>query len=305
MDVMEQTQQVIDMLESDIFQADFGRAARVTGIPLGVYQRIFSYICGISMTEYVRRRKLTESARMILEEKVNVTEAALCCGYENTASYTRAFKEQFLVPPVQLTIESYKEKAFFPLFFTDKDTYYVMKGRRIMAELVKIDYEKTEDLLLIGISNKEHGVSGNKELWDIFWSQHYDDKLTALMDYQVGMEDCMGLGYSADFTSEEGLGDTYIVGKFFQLGTPVPEGMTGRIIKGRTIAKAQIGAANFEDILNNAYLLMSDMVLKNGYELDYEDFYWIEFYTVSRFCTPMETGSKQIICDWIMPCIKK
>ncbi|MDF2870957.1 MAG: DNA-binding protein AraC-type, partial [Anaerocolumna sp.] len=62
MNVMEQTQQVIDMLESDIFQVDFDRAAKITGIPLGVYQRIFSYICGISMTEYVRRRKLTESA---------------------------------------------------------------------------------------------------------------------------------------------------------------------------------------------------------------------------------------------------
>jgi len=50
---------------------------------------------------------------------------------------------------------------------------------------------------------------------------------------------------------------------------------------------------------------MSDMVQKNGYELDYENFYWIEFYTVSRFCTPLETGNGQIICDWIMPCLKK
>lgn len=301
---MKQTQQVIDMLENSIFQTDFEKAAKITGIPLGLYQRLFSYICGISMTEYIRRRKLTESAKMLLEEKVNVTEASLCCGYENSASYTRAFKELFLVPPVQLTAEIYHRKAFHPLSFTDKDTYYVMKGRRIMAELVKIEYENTEDLLLIGISNHDYPVTGNKELWDIFWSRHFDDKLNALMEYQVGMEDCIGLGYATDFTSEEGLGDTYIIGKFFQPDTPVPEGMTGRLIKGRTIAKAQIGAKSFDDILNNAYLLMSDMVQKNGYELDYENFYWIEFYTVSRFCTPLETGQEQIICDWIMPCKK-
>lgn len=304
MNAFNQTQQVIDMLESDIFNTDYNKVSKLTGIPLGVYQRIFSYICGISITEYVRRRKLTISAEMLLEGGINVTEAAFECGYENSTSYSRAFKEQFSVPPVQITAELFKDKAFRSISFTENDTYYVWKGKRVMAELVKIEYENLEDVLLIGVSNKEYGVTG-RQLWDVYFAQHFDDKLTELEEYQIGMEDCIGLGYSADFPSDRELGETYIVGKFFKPGTYIPEGMIGRIIKGRTIAKAQIGAENFDNILNNAYLLISDMVPKNGYSLDYNEFFWIEFYTVSRFCIPMENNEKQIICDWIMPCIKQ
>lgn len=301
MNVLNQTQQVIDMLESDIFNPDYEKVARMTGISLGLYHRIFSYICGISMAEYIRRRKLTVTADMLLAGETNVTDAAFDCKYENATSFSRAFKEQFSVPPIQITTEIFQEKAFQPLSFTENDTYYVLKGKKIMAELVKVEYENTEDMLLIGVSNKDYGVT-NKQLWDIYFGQHFDDKLTELEDLQIGMEDCIGLGYAADFTSDKDLGETYIVGKFFQLDTPIPKGMTSRIIKGRTIAKAQIGAENFDDILNNAYILISDIVSKNGYELEYNNFYWIEFYTVSRYCMAIESGAKQIICDWIMPC---
>lgn len=301
MNALNQTQQVIDLLEHDIFHTDYKKITKLTGIPLGVYQRIFSYICGTSITEYVRRRKLTISAEMLLAGNTNVTDAAFECGYENSTSFTRAFKEQFLVPPIHITAEIVKDKGFRPLILADNDTYYVLKGKRIMAELVKIEYENTEEMLLIGISSKEYGVRG-RELWDVYFGQHFDDKLTELKEYQIGMDDCIGLGYTADFPSDKELGETYIVGKFFSPATPVPEGMIGRIIKGGTIVKAQIGAENFEDILNNAYLLISDMVPRNGYELNYDNFYWIEFYTVSRYCTAVENGAKQIICDWIMPC---
>lgn len=304
MNVHKQTQEVIDILESDIYHTDYDKVSRLTGIPLGVYQRIFSYICGISMTEYLRKRKLTISAQKLLSGETNVTDAELECGYENSTSFSRAFKEHFSVSPIQLTSAIFNDKEFKSLSYTDNDTYYVMKGKRIMAELVKIEYEKTEDLLLIGICNKEYQVTGRK-LWDVYFGDHFDDKLTKLEKYQIGMEDCIGVGYAADFASDKELGETYIVGKFFQLGTPIPDGMVGSILKGRTIVKAQIGADNFNDILNNAYLLISDMVPKNGYALDYDDFYWIEFYTVSRYCNAIESGAKQLICDWIMPCKDK
>lgn len=127
MNALDQTQQVIDILESDLFNADFKNVSRLTGIPLGVYQRIFNYICGISITEYVRRRKLTKSAKMLLAGKTNVTDAAFECGYENSSSFSRAFKEQFLVSPIHITFEVLKDKAFKPLSFAENDTYYVVK----------------------------------------------------------------------------------------------------------------------------------------------------------------------------------
>lgn len=298
-----QTQQVIDLLENNLFNMNYEQVARLTGIPIGLYHRIFSYICGISMSEYIRKRKLSECAQLLLNGEKNVTELALDCGYESTASFTRAFKEQFLVAPTKITLEIFEQLAFRSISFFETDSYYVLKGKKIMADIVKIEYVTQEERLLIGISSKQYGVSGRR-LWDLYFQNHFDDKLEALKEHQVGMEDCIGLGYATEFISEEKLGETYIVGKFFEVGTQIPEGMIGVMIKGSTIAKAQVGGANFDDILNHAYLLISDIVVKNGYVVDYEDFYWIEFYTVSRFCEPLEKGEKRIVCDWIMPCKK-
>ena len=303
MEVLNQTQQVIAVLEADIMNVDYDKISKLTGIPLGLYQRIFTYICNISLAGYVRKRKLTLSAQMLLAGSKNVTEAAMECGYESSAAFSRAFKEQFSVPPALLTYEIYKEKGFHPLSFTDNDSYYVLKGRRMMAEIIKLEYMDTEDVLLIGINNKEYGVT-TSALWKVFWEQGFDKKLYALKEHQVGMDDCIGLGYMTDFTTENGLGDTYMVGKYFKVGTPIPEGMTGRMIKGGTVAKAQIAAKNLDGIISNAYLLISDMVQKNGYLLDYEHFYWLEFYTVSRYCNAVDSGAERVILDWHMPCQK-
>ncbi|WP_077612462.1 hypothetical protein [Clostridium sp. Marseille-P2415] len=169
-----------------------------------------------------------------------------------------------------------------------------------MAELLKLEYEDTEDVLLIGISSRDYGVTTN-ELWGVFWEQGFDKKLYEQKDCQAGMDGCIGLGYMTGFSSDAGLGDTYIVGKYFKVGTPIPEGMTGRIIKGGTIVKAQIGAKDLNDIIGNAYALISNMVQKNGFMPDHEDFYWVEFYSVSRFCDPLESGAEQVVLDWQMP----
>jgi AraC family transcriptional regulator len=144
-----------------------------------------------------------------------------------------------------------------------------------------------------------------KELWGIFWEQGFDKVLHELRDNYIGMEDCIGLGYMTDFADDTGLGKTYIVGKYFKVGTPIPKGMMGKIIKGGTIAKAQIAAKSLEEIINNAYILIASMVQKNGYSLLYDDFYWLEFYTVSRFCEPLEQGADELILDFHMPCMKQ
>lgn len=303
MEVMDQTQQVIDLLEADIMHVDYEKIAKLTGVPLGLYQRIFTYLCNMSLTGYVRKRKLTRSAEILLSGGKSVTDVALECGYESNSSFSRAFKELFSVPPAMITRELYEEKAFPPLSFINTDTYYVLKGRRVMADIERLEYADMDDMLLIGISNEDYGVTTH-ELWKVFWEQGFDKRLAELAEDQIGMEDCIGVGYMTDFANESGLGDTYIVGKYFKPGTPIPDGMTGRLIQGGMIAKAQISAANLDEIINNAYILISDMVRKNGYTLDYDRFYWLEFYTVSRFCDAVESGAERVILDWHMPCRK-
>lgn len=305
MNCFEETELVIDYIENNIFDVSPDKISKITGVPYSLYHRIFSYVCGISAAEYIRRRKLTLAAKDILGGLKRVTEAALDYGYNTPSAFTRAFKEQFGVPPKSVTEDIYNSKSFRRFSFHENETYYVMKGKRIMADLVKIEYEEVPELLIIGVGSGEYGASGRK-LWDVYFGG-FDKKLQELEEEQIGMEDCIGVGYLTDFEhgDETGLGKKYIVGKYFKPNTSVPEGMTGEKIRAGIIAKAQVKGKNFNDILNNSYILIKDMVERNGYSLDYRDFYWTEVYTVSRYAEPIEAGSKEIILDWYMPCIRK
>lgn len=286
---------------------DMSAIAKITGVPSGLYQRIFSYICGISITEYVRKRKLSLAACEILHNKSSVIQIAMKYGYESHSAFTRAFKEQFGVPPVGLTKEIL-DAGFYPPFSfqVGSESYYVMKGRRIMADIVKIEYEEMEERLLIGIAKSVVGGDA-PQIWGRFFEEGYADKLNKLEMYECEdmKEDYIGLGYATDFPDDKSLGNEYIVGRYFKLGTPVPENMVSRIIPKGIIAKAQIKGKNLDDIIYNAYILIKDMCKKNGYKIDYNHFYWTEVYTIRRYVEPLEKGSSEIILDWFMPCIKE
>jgi AraC family transcriptional regulator len=298
---------VVDYIENDINNVDMASISKLTGIPGGLYQRIFSYICGISIPEYARRRRLTEAACKILKNSGSIIDIAIEFGYDSHSAFTRAFKEQFGVPPISLTYEIFKEREYRRFSFQeDNDTYYVMKGRRIMAELVKIEYEEMNERMLIGISKTDIGVAEHK-LWGVYFEGGYSGKLGELVDYlcEDMTEEYIGIGYATDFKDEKSLGNEYIVGAYFKPGTPVPENMVSKIIPKGTIVKAQVKGKNLNDIINNAYILISDMVHKNGYQLDYDNFYWSEVYTSERYGNPANNGAEELILDWYMPCKKE
>ncbi len=279
--------------------------SKLTGVPSGLYQRIFSYICGISMSEYVRKRRLTLAGHDILHNKSSVINIAIKYGYDSHSAFTRAFKEQFGVPPTSLTKDIYQEGAYRRLTFQeDKESYYVMKGRRIMANIVKIDYVEMEEQLLIGIAKSE-GMDA-PALWGKYFEGGYSERLGALEDYQseVITEDYIGIGYATDFKDDKSLGNEYVIGRYYKLGTPVPDNMISRIIPKSIIARAQIRGKNLDDIINSAYILINDMAKKNGYNIDYKHFYWTEVYTYDRYCIPADK-KEEIILDWYMPCIKE
>jgi AraC family transcriptional regulator len=307
MNCFEEIELVIDYMEKNIDDVNMTNISRLTGTPSGLYQRIFSYVCGVSVAEYVRKRRITEAASKLLHGGSSVIDIAMEYGYASHSAFTRAFKEHFGVPPTSITSEIYRAQAYQRFSFQEEDeTYYVMKGRRIMADIIKIEYVESDERLLIGISKSRTGLGG-QELWKEYFEGGYSEKLGELEDYQCDdmSEDYIGLGYATDFQDDKSLGNEYIVGRYFRLGTEVPDNMIGRIIPKGTIVKAQIRGKTLDDIINHSYVLINDMVQKNGFQIDYQNFYWSEVYTLERYCKPFEDGKDELILDWYMPCMKK
>lgn len=304
MNCFEETERVVSYIEEHLDSVKLEDIARLTGIPAGLFQRIFSYVCGVSIAEYIRKRRLMFAAERVLAGGESIVNIALDCGYASHAAFTRAIREHFDVPPTGLTEKIYQSSYYKRFsFHDDEESYQVMKGRKIMAQLVKIEYEEMSERLLIGVSRRTTGLPNHK-VWDYFFENGINAKLDELAGALCpDVEECIGIGYASDFPDEHSLGDEYIVGKYYLAGTPVPAGLTSKVIPKGIIAKAQIKGKNFNEILNNAFVLINNAAQQNGYRLDFDAFYWSEVYTIERYCKPAESGG-ELILDWYMPCHK-
>jgi AraC family transcriptional regulator len=100
MDWLERMNAVIayieDNLEGDI---DIIKAAEIACCSTYHLQRIFLAVNGLSVAEYIRRRRLTLAARELLSGNAKVIDIALKYGYNSPDSFTRAFRNLHNVTP--------------------------------------------------------------------------------------------------------------------------------------------------------------------------------------------------------------
>jgi AraC family transcriptional regulator len=80
-------------------EIDIEEAARRACCSLFHFQRMFFAIIGVTLAEYVRRRRLTLAARELTSSNSKVIDVALKYGYDSPDSFTRAFRNIHGVTP--------------------------------------------------------------------------------------------------------------------------------------------------------------------------------------------------------------
>lgn len=74
--------------------------AKITGCSTFYFQRIFSYIVGISLSEYIRRRRMTQAGFDLQRTDMRVLDVALKYGYSSPTSFNRAFQAVHGITPI-------------------------------------------------------------------------------------------------------------------------------------------------------------------------------------------------------------
>lgn len=110
-------------LDGDIRPEELGRLA---GCSAYHFQRMFSYLAGVPLSEYIRRRRMTRAAAD-LQGGEKVLDMALRYGYDSPTSFNRAFQSVHGVPPSTARQEGVKLKAFPRIRFK-----FVLKGETEM-----------------------------------------------------------------------------------------------------------------------------------------------------------------------------
>lgn len=93
MDWLQRLNDSIDYVEDHLTgEISRERLAQLAGCSVYNYQRMFSYIAGMPLAEYIRSRRLTLAAFDVLRGGERLLDLALRYGYESQEAFSRAFR---------------------------------------------------------------------------------------------------------------------------------------------------------------------------------------------------------------------
>ncbi len=90
----------IDYIEDNLDkEISYDEAAHIACCSPYYFQRVFSYVSGVSLAEYIRRRKMTQAAFELQRADSRVIDVALKYGYSSPTSFNRAFQNVHGITP--------------------------------------------------------------------------------------------------------------------------------------------------------------------------------------------------------------
>ncbi len=96
-------QKAIDYVEDHITEKiDYEAVAKEACSSAFHFQRVFGIMCGITLGEYIRRRRLTLAAQEIMDTNIKIIDIAFKYGYDSPESFTRAFSKFHGVTPSEV-----------------------------------------------------------------------------------------------------------------------------------------------------------------------------------------------------------
>lgn len=95
---------IINYIE-DNFEKEIEIDVMAKAAQMSVYEfrRIFSFVAGVPVSEYIRKRRLSAAAEELMSGEKTVTEVALKYGYDSASSFSRAFKAFHGIAPTEIS----------------------------------------------------------------------------------------------------------------------------------------------------------------------------------------------------------
>lgn len=163
MEFLNRMTEVINYIEEHVTD-DFNLTDVAKIVCCDVYQfgRIFSYVVGISLAEYIRNRRLSLAALELQNGNVKVIDIALKYGYSSPESFARAFREMHGVSPKEAFAKGVTLRMY-PCI----DFQITIKG------VVNMDYriEEISTIKCVGVS---YTVVQAKDVWTNAWEKFID-----------------------------------------------------------------------------------------------------------------------------------
>lgn len=118
MDLLEKMNGAVKYIEEHLTNdIDLKEVARQALCSEYHFSRMFSFLTGVTLSEYIRRRRLTLAAFELKDSNVKVIDIAIKYGYSSPDSFARAFQNLHGVTPSEARNNGHLLKAYPPITF--------------------------------------------------------------------------------------------------------------------------------------------------------------------------------------------
>lgn len=179
------------------------------------FQRMFGALCGITVGEYIRNRRLTLAAQELSFADSKVIDVALKYGYDSPDSFARAFTRFHGIAPSAAKQKGIRLNSFAPL-----------KIKLVLEGGTMLEYKivEKEQFTVMGISRGFNSDTSYQEI-PKFWQEHFQNDTHKVVCGMYGI--CID-GDGKDFD--------YLIADNYIPWNEVPEGFVTRVIPAGTWA---------------------------------------------------------------------
>lgn len=161
-------------------EIDYEQLGRIACCSAYHFQRMFTYMADVTLSEYIRRRKMSLAAVDLQSGDEKVIVIAEKYGYHSPTAFNRAFQSVHGVAPSAVKGEGVSVKSFPPITFT-----VAVKG----AEEMNYRIETKEAFRIIGVSaplerELEKNFATVPQMWERVSTDGTIEKLAGMMDAQ-------------------------------------------------------------------------------------------------------------------------
>ena len=185
------------------------------------FQKGFTMLCGFTVSEYIRKRRLTLAGSELVATENKVIDIALKYGYDSPDSFTKAFTRFHGLTPNAVRKGGTMLKSLAPLKLK-----FSLEGGYIM------DYKivEKEAFTIMGVSKVFKYDNAFAEIPQ-FWAEHYQTGGGALICGMYGV--CIDKSIEGGMPTDE---FEYVIADNYNPMQDVPQGVTTKIIPKNTWA---------------------------------------------------------------------
>ncbi|MGN1423758.1 MAG: effector binding domain-containing protein [Oscillospiraceae bacterium] len=206
-----------DNITQELDIADIAARAYVSAFH---FQRIFGVLCGMTVGEYIRSRRLSLAAQELSRSDIKVIDAAVKYGYDSPDSFARAFTKFHGISPSAAKENGAVLKSFAPIKIK-----LTLEGGNMMEYSI---VEKAQ-FTIMGVARRFNSETSYSEI-PKFWTEHYANG---------GGEKVMGMfGVCIDSkeTENSSMDFEYVIADLYSPLKDIPEGCVTRVIPAGTWA---------------------------------------------------------------------